>query len=67
MLITGTDYNADVPLTNSLIIAEKIPWVWLVQIKDAGHAAMSQYPDKINKAYYLSDPIKNKIIKSTVT
>jgi pimeloyl-ACP methyl ester carboxylesterase len=57
LLITGTDYNADVPLTNSLIIAEKIPWVWLVQIKDAGHAAMSQYPDKINKAYYLSDPI----------
>jgi pimeloyl-ACP methyl ester carboxylesterase len=67
LLITGTDYNADVPLTNSLIIAEKIPWVWLVQIKDAGHAGMSQYPDKINKAYYLSDPIKNKIIKSTVT
>jgi pimeloyl-ACP methyl ester carboxylesterase len=67
LLITGTDYNADVPLTNSLIIAEKIPWVWLVQIKDAGHEAMSQYPDKINKTYYLSDPIKNKIIKSIVT
>jgi len=38
-----------------------------VQIKDAGHAGMSQYPDKINKVYYLSDPIKNKIIKSIVT
>ena len=23
--------------------------VWLVQIKDAGHAVMSQYPNKINK------------------
>jgi pimeloyl-ACP methyl ester carboxylesterase len=49
---TGTEYNAYVPLTNSLIIAEKIPGVWLVQIKDAGHAVMSQYPDKINKVYY---------------
>jgi hypothetical protein len=58
LLITGTDYSAYVPLTNSLIIAEKIPGVWLVQIKDAGLAVMSQYPDKINNVYYLSDQYK---------
>jgi hypothetical protein len=48
LLITGTDYNAYVQLTNSFI-AEKTPVVWLVQIKDAGHAVISQYPYKINK------------------
>jgi len=34
---------------NSLIIAGKIPGDWLVQIKDAGHAVMVQYPDEIGK------------------
>jgi pimeloyl-ACP methyl ester carboxylesterase len=34
---------------NSLILAGKIPGAWLAQIKDAGHAGMGQYPDKINK------------------
>jgi len=37
------------PHGNSLILAGKIPGAWLVQIKDAGHAVMAQYPDKINK------------------
>jgi hypothetical protein len=32
-----------------LKIAEKIPGAWLVQIKDAGHAVMDQYPDEISK------------------
>jgi len=32
-----------------LIIAGKIPGAWLVQIKDAGHALPSQYPDKVNR------------------
>ena len=27
----------------------KIPGAWLVQIKDAGHAEMNQYPDEIGK------------------
>ena len=27
----------------------KIPGAWLVQIKDAGHAVMNQYPDEIGK------------------
>lgn len=49
LAITGTDDKAYMPHENSLIIAEKIPGTWLVQIKDAGHAVMSQYPEKINK------------------
>jgi hypothetical protein len=57
LLITGTDYSASVPLTNSLIIAEKIPKGLACAVKDAGLAVMSQYTDKINNVYYLSDPI----------
>jgi pimeloyl-ACP methyl ester carboxylesterase len=49
LLITGTDDNDYVPHGNSLILAGKIPGSWLIQIKDAGHAVMGQYPDKINK------------------
>ena len=48
LVITGTDDN-NVPTPNSLIIAGKIPGAWLIQIKDAGHQLMSQYPDEINK------------------
>ena len=35
------------PHANALVIAGKIPGAWLVQIKDAGHAVMDQYPDEI--------------------
>ncbi len=49
LAITGTDDESYMPHANSLIIVEKIPGTWLVQIKDAGHAVMSQYPEKINK------------------
>ena len=48
LVITGTS-DVVVPSANSLIIAAKIPGAWLVQIKDAGHSLMSQYPDKFNK------------------
>jgi pimeloyl-ACP methyl ester carboxylesterase len=48
LAITETDDN-NVPPANSLIITEKIPGSWLVRIKDAGHAILAQYPDKINK------------------
>jgi pimeloyl-ACP methyl ester carboxylesterase len=37
LIIAGTNDNY-VPIPNSLVIAEKIPGAWLVQIKDAGHA-----------------------------
>ena len=49
LVITGTDDNNYIPHANALVIAGKIPGAWLVQIKDAGHAVMNQYPDKINK------------------
>jgi len=49
LVITGTDDNAYQPHANSLIIAGKIPGAWLIQIENAGHAVMSQYPDEINK------------------
>jgi pimeloyl-ACP methyl ester carboxylesterase len=49
LVITGTDDNAYQPHGNSLVIAGKIPGAWLVQIENAGHAVMDQYPDEINK------------------
>jgi len=49
LVITGTDDNAYIPHENSLIIAGKIPGAWLIQIENAGHAVMSQYPGEINK------------------
>ncbi|HEU5120606.1 MAG TPA: alpha/beta hydrolase [Candidatus Nitrosocosmicus sp.] len=47
LAITGTDDNDYMPHENALIIASKVPGAWLVQIKDAGHAIMNQYPDKV--------------------
>ena len=49
LVITGTDDNKIVPYVNSLKIAEKIPGAWLVQIKNAGHAVMDQYPEEMGK------------------
>jgi pimeloyl-ACP methyl ester carboxylesterase len=48
LIITGTE-DVAVPAGNSIILAQKIPGAWLVQIKDAGHGLMYQYPDKFNK------------------
>jgi pimeloyl-ACP methyl ester carboxylesterase len=49
LVITGTDDNKYQPHVNSLKIVEKIPGAWLVQIKNAGHAIMDQYPEEIGK------------------
>ena len=49
LVITGTDDNNYMPHGNALILAGKIPGAWLVQIKDAGHAVMNQYPAEIGK------------------
>jgi pimeloyl-ACP methyl ester carboxylesterase len=49
LVITGTDDNEYQPHENSLVIAGKIPGAWLVQIENAGHAVMDQYPDEIGK------------------
>lgn len=45
MVLVGTDDILTVP-ANSIIMAEKIPGSWLVQIKGGGHAMMMQYPEK---------------------
>ena len=49
LVITGTDDDKYQPYVNSLKIVEKIPGAWLIQIKDAGHAVMDQYPEEIGK------------------
>jgi pimeloyl-ACP methyl ester carboxylesterase len=49
LVITGTDDNFYQPHVNSLKIAEKIPGAWLVQIKNAGHAIVNQYPAEVGK------------------
>ena len=49
LVIAGTDDNDYIPHGNALIIAGNIPGAWLVQIKDAGHAVMDQYPAEIGK------------------
>jgi pimeloyl-ACP methyl ester carboxylesterase len=49
LVITGTDDNNYMPHGNALILASKIPGAWLVQIKNAGHAVMNQYPEEIGK------------------
>jgi pimeloyl-ACP methyl ester carboxylesterase len=48
LVITGTDDTYQ-PHVNSLKIVERIPEAWLVQIKDAGHAVMDQYPEEIGR------------------
>ena len=49
LVITGTDDNNYIPHANALVIAEKIPGAWLVQIKNAGHAIADQYPAELGK------------------
>ena len=49
LVIAGTDDNLYVPHGNSLVIANKVPGAWLVQIKDAGHAVPDQYPNEVGK------------------
>jgi pimeloyl-ACP methyl ester carboxylesterase len=48
LIIVGTE-DIFTPAGNSLMIVEKIPSAWLIQIKDAGHGLMNQYPDKFNR------------------
>jgi len=49
LVITGADDNNYMPHENALVLAGKILGAWLVQIKDAGHAVMDQYPAEIGK------------------
>jgi pimeloyl-ACP methyl ester carboxylesterase len=48
LVIVGTN-DIWTPAANSLMIAEKVPVAWLVQITDSGHGLMYQFPDKFTK------------------
>ena len=48
LIITGTEDKA-IPSGNSLILVDKIPGSWLVQIEDAGHGLMYQYPEEFSE------------------
>ena len=45
LVLTGTE-DITSPPANSLVIAQKIPGAWLVQIKGGGHGVMFQYPQQ---------------------
>jgi pimeloyl-ACP methyl ester carboxylesterase len=49
LVVTGTDDNMYQPHVNSLKIVQKIPGAWLVQMKNAGHAVVDQYPEELGK------------------
>jgi pimeloyl-ACP methyl ester carboxylesterase len=48
LVIVGTE-DIFTPAGNSLMIVGKIPSAWLVQIRDAGHGLMNEYPDQFNR------------------
>ena len=52
LLITGAE-DILTPSKNSLILANRIPLAWLVQIKGAGHGLMYQYPEEFVKTVLL--------------
>ena len=47
MVLVGTDDVLTIP-ANSILITEKIPGAWLIQIRGGGHAMMMQYPEKFS-------------------
>jgi pimeloyl-ACP methyl ester carboxylesterase len=48
LIIVGS-YDLFTRAANSIILAQRIPGSWLVQIGDAGHGLMYQYPDAFNR------------------
>ena len=46
LLVTGTD-DVIVPPQNAIMLADRIPNAWLIQIKGGGHGLMYQYPEKL--------------------
>jgi pimeloyl-ACP methyl ester carboxylesterase len=47
LIIVGTD-DVFTPAPNSVTLVERIPGSWLVQIRNAGHRLIYQYPDRFN-------------------
>ena len=63
LVIAGTDDDLYVPHANALVITSKVPGAWLVQIKDAGHAVMDQYPEEMGKILQTFLSVKPSTIK----
>jgi pimeloyl-ACP methyl ester carboxylesterase len=63
LVIIGTDDNRYQPYVNSLKIVEKIVGAWLIQIKNASHAIMDQYPEEIGTIMntFLSSTAQTKL------
>ena len=59
LVIVGTD---DAPLQDALMLARRIPGSWVVQIRDAEHGLMYQYPSEFNRAVitFLEDNHEHK-------
>lgn len=65
MVLVGTDDVLTVP-ANSILMAEKIPGSWLVQIKGGGQAMMMQYPDKFTNIVDIHFSITDTVALSIV-
>lgn len=52
LVLTGTD-DITSPPANSLMIAQRIPNSWLIQINGGGHGVMFQYPEKVSNVIEL--------------
>jgi pimeloyl-ACP methyl ester carboxylesterase len=48
LVIVGTE-DIFTPAANSLMLVDKIPSAWLIQIRDTGHGLINQYPDQFNR------------------
>ena len=48
LVIVGTE-DVFTPAASSLMIVDRIPSAWLIQIREAGHGLMNQYPDQFNR------------------
>jgi pimeloyl-ACP methyl ester carboxylesterase len=48
LIITGAE-DVSIPTANSLILVQKIPGSWLVQINGAGHGLMYQCPEQFSE------------------
>ena len=49
LLLSSFEIDFIESMANSLMLAEKIPGAWLVQIKGGGHGVMYQYPEKLSR------------------
>ena len=52
LVLTGTD-DITSPPANSLMIAQRIPSSWLIQINGGGHGVMFQYPEEVSNVIEL--------------